>query len=106
MTSLQGDAPEKIKFLELKTVDPANGHILVNPGEWKRSYSVEVLRPEEEWEGAGMPIVASQGGVSYSDVNELRDPAIFVDPKDNQIYLYYTIRGEAGIAAAKLTITK
>ena len=72
--SKQGDNPERIRFLDLNTKGRGD------PGNWKRSNSVDVLKPEKSWEGAGLNTGSSKGGVSYSDVEELRDPAIFVDP--------------------------
>lgn len=98
--SASGDNPERIKFVDLDTKG------VEDPAKWLLSNSVDVLKPEETWEGSERNSGASKTGVSYSDVKELRDPAIFIDPKDNQVYLYYSFRGEAGIAAAKLTITK
>ncbi|WP_299492045.1 hypothetical protein [uncultured Shewanella sp.] len=97
--SLIGDNPEHIKFVEINTQGENN------PKNWLVSNEKTVLTPAFDWEGYGLNSGKSSGGVSYTDVEEVRDPAIFVD-LNGDIYLYYTIRGEAGIAAAKLTITQ
>jgi hypothetical protein len=87
-----GDAPERIL---LSTID------LSQPFEaWTESGDVEVLRPERPWEGANAPLEPSIRSLAYGPVNQLRDPAIFVE--DGRTYLLYAVAGESGIAIAEL----
>jgi hypothetical protein len=67
---------------------------------WKETETIEVLRPETDWEGADAPMEPSVRSVAYGHVNQLRDPAIFVEEED--VYLLYAVAGESGIAIAKL----
>jgi len=67
---------------------------------WKETEAIEVLRPETVWEGADAPLEPSVRSVAYGHVNQLRDPAIFVEEDD--VYLLYAVAGESGIAIAKL----
>ena len=59
-----------------------------------------MLRPEFDWEGAQAPLAPSVRSVAYGKVNQLRDPAIFVE--DGRTYLLYAVAGESGIAIAEL----
>jgi hypothetical protein len=87
-----GDAPERIL---LSTID------LALPFEsWTESGEVEVLRPERPWEGANAPLEPSIRSLAYGPVNQLRDPAIFVE--DGRTYLLYAVAGESGIGIAEL----
>ena len=87
-----GDAPE---VLLRSTID------LSGPWEaWSATKSVEVLRPERDWEGADVPVARSIRSVAPGRVNQLRDPAIFEE--DGRVYLLYAIAGESGIALAEL----
>jgi hypothetical protein len=63
---------------------------------------MEVLRPERPWEGAEAPLEPSVRSVAYGHVNQLRDPAIFVEGE--RTYLLYTVAGESGIAIAEVEI--
>lgn len=69
--------------------------------DWRQSEATEVLRPERDYEGANLPLVPSIRGESNKPVNQLRDPAVFVE--DRQMYLLYAVAGESGIAVARLT---
>jgi len=60
----------------------------------------EVLRPEEEWEGASLNLTISKNGAT-GDENALRDPFLFTDV-DGQTYLLYSGMGEHGIGLAIL----
>ena len=51
-------------------------------------------------EGADAPLEPSIRSVAYGPVNQLRDPAIFVE--DGRTYLLYAVAGETGIAIAEL----
>ena len=87
-----GDAPERI----LLTCVDLRGDWM----RWQESEAVEVLRPERPWEGAGAPLEPSFRSVAYGMVNQLRDPAIYVE--DERIYLLYAVAGESGIAIARV----
>ena len=87
-----GQAPERIL---LSCID-----LRPDWREWKESAPVEVLRPERDWEGANAPMEPSVRGVVYGAVNQLRDPAIYVEGDD--VYLLYAVAGESGIAIACL----
>lgn len=88
-----GDRPERIK---LSTVD-------LSPlwHYWALSdETLEVRRPERPWEGAAYPLEPSHAGAVFQPVNQLRDPAVFVE--DGVVYLAYAIAGEHGIAIGRL----
>lgn len=86
-----GDAPERIL---LSTVDLRGDWM-----RWRESAPIEVLRPERRWEGADAPLEPSVRSVAYGKVNQLRDPAVYVE--DDAVYLLYAIAGESGIAIAR-----
>ncbi|MCY3885385.1 MAG: hypothetical protein OXG24_10795 [Gammaproteobacteria bacterium] len=85
------DAPERIL---VSTID-LNCPFM----EWKETDPYELLRPERDWEGANAPVEPSTRSVAYGLVNQLRDPAIL---EEEQIYLFYAVGGESGIAVAVL----
>jgi hypothetical protein len=88
-----GDAPERILH---SAVD-------LGPEDWNRwepTPPVEVLRPEEEWEGAGLPLEPSIRGEITRPANQLRDPAVFAD--GGRLYLLYSCAGEQALAIAEL----
>jgi len=87
-----GDAPETIL---LSTID-----ISGDWSTWRESPEVEVLRPEFDWEGADAPIEPSVRSTAYGHVNQLRDPAIYVE--GDEVYLLYAVAGESGIALARV----
>ena len=89
-----GDAPERIL---LSVVELARDWTV-----WKDTEPTEVLRPERDWEGARAPLEPSLRGPVYSRVNQLRDPAIYVE--GNRIFLLYAVAGESGIALAEICI--
>lgn len=89
-----GDAPESIL---LSTIDLSGDW-----SSWHESDPVMVLSPEFPWEGADAPVEPSIRSTAYGHVNQLRDPAVYVE--DGEIYLLYAIAGEAGIAIAQLKI--
>jgi len=88
-----GDAPERI----LRSSVSLTG----DWRQWKASLPEEVLRPENEFEGAGLPLKESKAGAVKGRENALRDPAIFVDD-NSKVYLLYSVAGESGIAIAEL----
>lgn len=86
------DAPERILASELNL-----------EGDWRQWHAgrpVHVLQPETAYEGADLPLKASRYGVSADPENALRDPYVFED--GGVYYLYYAVRGEKAIAAARL----
>ncbi len=90
-----GDAPERILY---SGIDLAQG----SPETWDASYPpVELLRPEEPWEGANDPQRRSRIGRAPEGVRELRDPSPFQDA-DGRWYLFYSGRGEDAIGLARL----
>ena len=72
---------------------------------WTASAPEEVLRPETDYEGAGLPLKKSVAGAIKRRENALRDPAIFVDA-DGRTYLFYSVAGESGIGIAELKQTQ
>lgn len=87
------DAPERIMR--------ATAHLDGSWTEWRLEHPVEVLRPEEDWEGADLPVIPSRGSIAKAPGNELRDPGIL--DYGGRRYLYYAFRGERGIGVAELT---
>ena len=87
-----GHAPERIL---LSTVGLRGDWL-----NWRASEPVEVLRPERAWEGADAPLEPSYRSVAYGEVNQLRDPAVYVE--GDAVYLVYAVAGESGIAIARV----
>lgn len=87
-----GDAPERIL---LSSIDLHDDWM-----DWQASDAVEVLRPERPWEGANAPLEPSIRSVAYGVVNQLRDPAIYVEGE--RAFLLYAVAGESGIAIAEI----
>jgi hypothetical protein len=88
-----GDAPERIL---LSTIDLAGDWTT-----WKASVPVELLRPAAAYECPNLPNVPSAAGEIDGPAKQLRDPAIFEEA--GKTYLFYSICGEQGLAAAELT---
>jgi hypothetical protein len=89
-----GDAPESI----IHTTIPLNGDWT----QWKAVHYREVLHPEASYECPNMEIAPSEVGEIYGPARQLRDPAIFVE--NAKTYLFYTICGEQGVAAAEIRL--
>ncbi len=87
-----GDTPEHVL---LSTID-----IDGDWSSWTTGEPADVLYPEQSWEGANQPLVPSVRDAINVPVNQLRDPAIFVE--GDRTYLLYAIAGEAGIAIVEL----
>ena len=62
-----------------------------------------MLRPEAPYECPSLPNVPSAAGEIEGPARQLRDPAIFVDESSRKTFLFYSICGEQGLAAAELT---
>ena len=88
-----GDAPERIRRTTISLSD--------HWANWRLSKPVDILSPQEIWEGANQPVAPSKRGLIEDPVNQLRDPVIFRE--DGHTYLLYSVAGESGIAVAKLT---
>jgi hypothetical protein len=69
--------------------------------DWKASAPVEVLSPETAYECADLPDVPSAPGEIEGRARQLRDPGVFEDA--GKTFLFYSICGEQGLAAAELT---
>ncbi|MDC0276631.1 hypothetical protein OAL00_06835 [Verrucomicrobiales bacterium] len=93
--SRTGSKPERIQASVLKLSSDWK--------DWKASEPIEIIAPDHPFEGSELPLEKSRAGTGRN-VRELRDPCVFVD-QGGQIYLYYSIKGESGIAGAKLSIS-
>ncbi len=89
-----GDVPERIL---LSTIDLSPSWM-----DWSETEPVQVLRPERDWDGADAPLEPSIRSVAHGHVNQLRDPAIYLE--DDRTYLLYAVAGESGIAIAEVTL--
>jgi hypothetical protein len=87
-----GDAPERILVSRIALAG--------DWASWRDAPPVEVLRPEQPWEGAAAPNLPSVRSTAYGLVNQLRDPAIFEE--GGAVYLLYAVGGESGIALARM----
>ncbi|NQT91762.1 MAG: hypothetical protein HQ559_03300 [Lentisphaerae bacterium] len=70
--------------------------------DWEASEPKSLLEPEEDWEGEGEMLLASERGAVTGPVRQLRDPAIFEEGA--KTWLLYSVAGESGLAIAKLTV--
>ena len=91
-----GDDPERIYYTQVD--------LRPDWKEWTATAPIEVLRPETAYEGADLPLARSRGGMSAGRERALRDPGVLDD--DGQLYLYYTVAGENGIAVAKVHLSE
>jgi hypothetical protein len=89
-----GDDPERVLMTRVDT----SGDWTT----WRASQTVELLRPEAPYECPDLPGGPSAAGDVKGPVRQLRDPAVIEDA--GRTYLFYSICGEQGIAAAELTI--
>jgi hypothetical protein len=89
-----GDYPERIHHSQVD--------LRPDWTEWTATAPTEVLRPETAYEGGDLPLARSKGGMSAGRERALRDPAILDD--DGELYLYYTVAGEVGIAVARVEL--
>lgn len=88
-----GDAPERILMSTLKLTNGLKDRAL--------SQSMEILRPELDYEGIQYPVSPSMFG-SAVEVCQLRDPAVFEEK--GKTYLFYSVAGEMNIAIAEMKI--
>tara|TARA_R100000365_G_C2748694_1_gene81363 strand:+ start:6349 stop:7326 length:978 start_codon:yes stop_codon:yes gene_type:complete len=89
-----GDAPERIYVSKID--------ISTEWSDWLVSETRELLRPEREWEGAGLPVEPSYRSAINLPVNQFRDPAVFEE--NGRTYLLYAVKGEQGIGIAEVSI--
>lgn len=87
-----GNAPETILHSSIDLSSDWTG--------WQETAPIEILRPELDWEGADAPLEPSIRSTAYGHVNQLRDPAVYVE--DGVVYLLYAAAGESGIAIARV----
>ena len=87
-----GDAPESILH---STIDLTGDWM-----SWSNSEAVAALAPERAYEGSDLPELSSQRGAVNHAVNQLRDPAVFVE--DDRTFLLYAGAGESNICLAEL----
>ncbi len=87
-----GDAPERILLSAVELTEDWK--------HWKETQAREVLRPERVWEGSRAPVEPSARGPVYGQVNQLRDPAVYVE--GDRVFLLYAVAGESGIALAEV----
>lgn len=92
--SVIGDCPERIYVGLVQLARDWSG--------WSLGHVQEVLRPAEDWEGAGLEPRPSEAGLAQAPVHQLRDPAFYSE--DGRDYLLYAVAGEAGIAIAEFRI--
>jgi hypothetical protein len=90
-----GDAPEHILCGRLRLTGDWTT--------WKVTDVRSLLRPEQPWEGASLPVKKSSSGAASRAVHQLRDPVVFVDD-DGRSYLLYSVAGESGVAIAELLL--
>jgi hypothetical protein len=88
-----GDAPERLMVSTIA--------LRGNWEDWRASEPMEVLRPEAPYECPSLPNLPSEPGEVEGPVRQLRDPGVFQE--DGRTFLFYSICGEQGIAAAELS---
>lgn len=88
-----GDRPETIRMTRIDLSLAWNN--------WSPSDSQTILEPEMAYEGTDCPLRSSKPGPINQRVRELRDPAIYSE--GSELFLLYTVAGEHGIGAAKLS---
>jgi len=91
--SIVGDYPEHIV---LSKIDLGSDW-----SDWRESPPVSILKPEEDYEGAGLKLEKSVRGEATDKVRQLRDPFVFED--GGHFYLIYCVAGESGIAVAEIS---
>jgi hypothetical protein len=89
-----GDAPERVL---MSAIDLAGDWTT-----WRASAPVEVLRPETPYECRDLADAPSLAGDVEERVKQIRDPFVFEE--NGRTYLFYSICGEQGIAAATIVV--
>ena len=88
-----GDTPERVM---VSTIDLAGDW-----STWRASAPIDVLQPETAYECTNLPNAPSEAGDIAVPVRQIRDPFVFEE--NGRGYLFYSICGEQGIAAAEIT---
>lgn len=88
------DAPERVMWSRIDLTGDWSA--------WRASDPVEILRPAAPYECAHLPEAPSAAGDLAVPARQIRDPFVFED--GGHAYLFYSICGEQGIAAAELTL--
>jgi hypothetical protein len=88
-----GDTPERVM---LGAIDLAGDW-----SSWRASPPADVLQPETAYECTNLPNAPSEAGDIAIPVRQIRDPFVFEE--GGRAYLFYSICGEQGIAAAEIT---
>jgi hypothetical protein len=89
-----GDEPERVL---LSTID-----LTQDWNSWKATLPVDVLQPETAYECVDKPNARSRAGNAPGKVRQVRDPFVFEE--GGKLFLFYSICGESGIAAAEVTL--
>lgn len=89
-----GDTPERVM---LSTIDLAGDWTT-----WRASPPIDVLQPETAYECTNLPNKASESGDIAVPARQIRDPFVFEEA--GRAYLFYSICGEQGIAAAQINL--
>jgi hypothetical protein len=87
-----GDAPEHIRLGYIDLCRPSQ--------QWRIAADVQLLMPEKEWEGAGLPVVRSKPGPAPNAEHALRDPFFF--HSEGRLWLFYSAAGEQSIGLVEL----
>ena len=88
-----GDTPERVM---IGAIDLAGDW-----SSWRASPPADVLQPETAYECTNLPNAPSEAGDIAIPVRQIRDPFVFEE--GGHVYLFYSICGEQGIAAAEIT---
>lgn len=96
--SRAGDCPESLLISSLLMDDEPDS--LQQWHQWQLGETNVLHKPERSWEGNKESLTPSRYGGTMNSVYEIRDPCIFQE--DGEVYLLYCVRGEQGIAIARL----
>jgi len=88
-----GDTPERVM---LSSIDLAGDW-----SKWRASVPIDVLQPETAYECTNLFNKPSEAGDIAIPVRQIRDPFVFEE--NTRAYLFYSICGEQGIAAAEIS---
>jgi hypothetical protein len=88
-----GDSPERILYTSINLKKNSEK-------DWIVTEFLEIIKPEEDYEGAQIPSQESKAGAADEAVNALRDP--FIMNNSGNFYLFYSVAGEQGIALSRL----
>jgi hypothetical protein len=89
-----GDAPEHIQVAKVD--------LTKDWSEWKAGQPADVLTSQASYECSDLPLTPSKAGDIDTPVHQLRDPGIFEE--NGKAYLFYSVCGEQGLAAAEIAI--